>query len=461
MLIPILPRAQSVLRACLLFGILALFAAAPASTAKAGGVLYAAPQASGTGNCFSWSNACSLQLALFKAAAGDQIWVKQGVHYPATAGGVAISFDMKDGVAIYGGFAGDESALEQRDPALHTTILSGDIDQNDTNLDGNFIAETTADLIGANSFHVVTGFNLSDSAVLDGIVINAGKAAGGNTLDRGAGLYFYYSSPVLRNLLIIGNYATHAGGGLCNWFSPTRLENVTILSNQANYGGGIYNVTSQIKFFNGKILHNSSGTWGGGILNDTSQPQFVNVVVSGNTSFAGGGLMNYHSSHAVLTNVTFSGNSASKGGGMLNDYYSNPILTNVVMWGDQAPLKPEIFNTAVTGNVNIPNISHSLIQGSGGSGAGWDTSLGVDAGSNIDIDPLFLDANGADDIFGTLDDNLRVDWFASPVIDAGLDSAIPPEITGDLDGLARLVGVVDTGAYEVQKMLFLPLVTRE
>ena len=38
--------------------------------------------------------------------------------------------------------------------ATNVTILSGDIDNNDLNTDGNFIADTPADIQGTNSYHV-------------------------------------------------------------------------------------------------------------------------------------------------------------------------------------------------------------------------------------------------------------------------------------------------------------------
>ncbi|MEZ4638500.1 MAG: hypothetical protein R2856_26685 [Caldilineaceae bacterium] len=49
---------------------------------------------------------------------------------------------------MYGGRAGTESTCAERDWATNVTILSGDIDQNDINTDGNNIAETWADIQG-------------------------------------------------------------------------------------------------------------------------------------------------------------------------------------------------------------------------------------------------------------------------------------------------------------------------
>jgi len=100
-------------------------------------------------------------------------------------------------------------------------------------------------------------------------------------------------------------------------------------------------------------------------------------------------------------------------------------------------------------------IEHSLVQGSGGSGA-WDTDLGDDGGGNIDENPLFVDAIGMDNIAGTMDDDLRLQT-GSPAIDAGDNSLVPLGVTTDLDGNPRIVDgdgdtteTVDMGAYEFQ-----------
>jgi hypothetical protein len=86
-------------------------------------------------------------------------------------------------------------------------------------------------------------------------------------------------------------------------------------------------------------------------------------------------------------------------------------------------------------------VTYSCVQG-GLSGTG-----------NIDVDPLFVDPNGADGIIGTEDDNLRLS-AGSPCIDAGDNSVVDANST-DLDGNSRILdgdgdgeAIVDMGAYE-------------
>jgi hypothetical protein len=156
------------------------------------------------------------------------------------------------------------------------------------------------------------------------------------------------------------------------------------------------------------------------------------------------------------------------GGGMYNEL-SSPALTNCILWGDTPN---QIYNLSD----NSSTISYSDIQGSGGSGPGWDSNLGIDGGGNIDADPQFVDADGPDDVLGTPDDNLRLQ-LTSPAIDAG-DNTAPGlvGVTTDLGGHSRFVDVpsvpdtgvgpapiVDMGACEAQDVspAYLPLILKQ
>jgi len=75
--------------------------AMPASGQTRGVVRYV--KAGGTGNCSSWDLACDLQVALGVAVAGNEVWVAAGTYIPDHSDST-ISFNLKSGVAIYGGF---------------------------------------------------------------------------------------------------------------------------------------------------------------------------------------------------------------------------------------------------------------------------------------------------------------------------------------------------------------------
>jgi hypothetical protein len=83
------------------------------------------------------------------------IWVAAGEYKPGTL--ATDSFVIADRRELYGGFQGlvSETTLEDRNPAIHRTVLSGDIDDNDTT-DGHGIVQNYSDIVGTNSHHVVT-----------------------------------------------------------------------------------------------------------------------------------------------------------------------------------------------------------------------------------------------------------------------------------------------------------------
>ena len=87
----------------------------PVPFAQASGVIFVAPGGSGGQTGADWANAKDLQPALQTASSGTQIWVRQGTYSPTTAADRSATFQLVNGVALYGGFAGTETALSQRD----------------------------------------------------------------------------------------------------------------------------------------------------------------------------------------------------------------------------------------------------------------------------------------------------------------------------------------------------------
>ena len=173
--------------------IIFILSVTPGQAAHAAGVRYYA-KPGGTGDCSSWANACELQTALTGATSGDEIWVAAGTYKPTAGTDRTATFQLKDGVALYGGFAGTETARSQRDPAVNITTLSGDIGISDDNSD--------------NLYHVVTG---EDGATIDGFTITAGNANSGNCPGKdcyGGGMYNSTSSPAVTNVVFNGNSGT-------------------------------------------------------------------------------------------------------------------------------------------------------------------------------------------------------------------------------------------------------------
>ncbi|MBR4597245.1 MAG: hypothetical protein IKO42_02480, partial [Opitutales bacterium] len=181
-------------------------------TSFAGGRFYVTTSGSDSNDGKSWVKAFKdVQTAIDAAAAvatdesPSEVWIAKGTYKHGS------SLVMKNNVAIYGGFAGNETSLDAR-ASGNATILDGE------NLD----------------YHVIHNENteanpLTSSAKLDSVGITNGKY----------GIYnLNFSSPTIENCVINGNRWT----GICNYggSSPT----ITNCSINANVESGIINDTS-------------------------------------------------------------------------------------------------------------------------------------------------------------------------------------------------------------------------
>jgi hypothetical protein len=422
----------------------------------------------------SWTTAFTqVQQALDIAISGDEIWVASGVYTPGTY--ITESFRLVPGTALYGGFAGGETELAQRDWTANPTVLSGDIGGDDLT-DGNGVVTDTGNIVGHNSYHVVHAFGFgtpfTSTTVLDGFSITGGQADGGSPANDGGGLYCYGQgtecSPSLSNLTFSGNLADY-GGAIYNdgagGISSPSLEKVTFSGNSAVFNGGaIYNFgfigISSPSLVDVTFSGNSAGTTGGamynyGYSNGVSSPSLVDVTFSGNQADYGGAIANFGYSNGVsspsLLNVTLSGNQANNGGAIHNYGFSgasSPGLVNVILWNNTAAVSgKEMYNDNAT-----PVITTSLVQGGiAGAGIFNENSSVTDGGGNIGGVPLFeRNPDPGDGDWTTLADNDYGDLrlrSGSPAIDAGTNlPGLPPT---DLAGNPRIInGVVDMGAYE-------------
>jgi hypothetical protein len=375
---------------------------------------------------------------------------------------------------LYRGFVGNETSRDQRDWTTYVTILSGDLDQDDTNTDGNSIAETYTDIVGSNARNVVVGSGADDTTVLDGFIITAGNADGSGCPNSpaacGGGMYNDDGNPVLRNVIFTANAATSHGGGIFNRGSSTLID-VSFFNNSTDArGGGIYNVGDNSPQLINVTFYGNTANEGGGVYNRNSAAHIINVTFSGNSAVNGGGLYNYNYLYGTptLIQATFSNNVASGLGGGIYNLFGDSIVHNSIVWGNTPD---QIYDDSST-----PTVTYSLVQG----------ATVYPGTGNINSDPLLVDADGPDDTAGTTDDDLRLQG-ASPAIDAGDNSVLPADsldldsdgdttekIPVDLEGKARLVDdpvvadtgkgtapLVDMGAYEEQPgAIYLPLVLK-
>jgi len=227
----------------------------------------------GPGN--DWDHAYhSVQAAINAAVSGDEVWVAGATADQREANPSAGKYgriNLKNGVPVYGGFNGTETAKEARDWVVNQTIL----DANQTN-------------------SVVRAYYCT-LASIDGFTIRNGKYYTGNV---GGGVYCSYSTLTISNCVITGNTLASLGGGIYSYHSNLTVADSKIENNQLPNGGmgaGIYcSVSSSLTLVDSLIQGNScrlvSGSVSGaGVYCTNSSVSILGTKISRNT----GGVNNY------------------------------------------------------------------------------------------------------------------------------------------------------------------------
>ncbi|MEE8458731.1 MAG: choice-of-anchor Q domain-containing protein [Phycisphaerales bacterium] len=476
---------------------LGLVAMVVVSTTHAGTVLRVDDDASAAGDGSTWATAYRfLQDALiFASNPGNGVTiirVAQGTYVPdrdeANAGGTGdreTSFDLLDGVAIEGGYAGIGTPdPDARDIVGNETILSGDLLGDDgpdfTNND-------------ENSHHVVSAVLVDTTALLDGVTITAGNADGGlvgSPLRDGAGIWIVVGTPVIKTCTIRENRATFGGGmAVVNGGDPTLID-CSFAGNVAlDDGGGLHVDINSTSTLRGCLFtqNETSTDDGGGIYTDGAIELVSCDFVDNAANASGGGvrLSGLLETPSLIVNCRFSGNSANHFGGGLLIGFHVVSLVNSVFHDNTANGAAGI--SAGSGELvafNCTIVGNTALTTAGGLAAGFATSLqncilwantpdqiisdkifplttlfcniqdGWPGGSNTNVDPMFINEPIGD---------LRLQP-GSPCIDAGLCVPLPSDAADldsdgdfaetfpqDIDAADRIVSTaIDLGAYEYQ-----------
>lgn len=241
----------------------------------------------------AWATAFrSLQPALAAAHGGERIWVAQGTYRPTDGEDRAAAFVLRPDVALFGGFAGGETRLEQRDPSAHRTTLSGV-------------------LASGRCYHVVIG---ADRALLDGLEITGadGAAHGGGMLNLGV-------SPTLRGLTFDDNRAD-LGGALYNadGASPTVID-CRFSDNRAIEGGAVCCYHRAAGRWEGCAFDRNEADNGGAmVVRDGSDPQIAGASFTANRArWRGGAVLVEYGSSPAFQGCRFETNRVTQDGGAL------------------------------------------------------------------------------------------------------------------------------------------------
>lgn len=335
-----------------------------------------------TGDGSSWDNASGdLQKMIDELAESTpsqtgEVWVAAGTYTPQSQliSGTAYSasFRMRDGISVYGGFAGTESTKLER---VKKSAMPWDF-QNPTVLEAAYYSHD--DLAWTNnkwtltsdSRHVVWfapmsgGTAFANVTTLDGVTIQGGYAQGGTgqddfLTDRGAGVYMDGANAYLSNCIVRENYATGNGGGV--YLKNGRVQTSLIYNNNADADGGAVYVENR-GLVHRSMLTNNSALNGAGVYlyngaeassDDPDHPEYLilsTCVVSNNTVRGNGAV--YCDKGGVLMQNTITNNecvtatdatdvNASQTGGIYVDEYA--LVLNSVLWNNQ-----------MQGGTNIP-----------------------------------------------------------------------------------------------------------
>jgi len=377
----------------------------PAATPNPAGVFYVAPGGSDANDGSSWELAkASVQAAVNEARTGDSVWVAAGTYVgPVT---------LEKGVALYGGFAGTETQLEQRDWRAHVTVL--DADQQGPVVT---VWYCPSELARIDGFTIRNGRSSDDGGGIYCVgsyptIIN--NTITSNAADySGGGVAVVSSSPIITRNRVVGNAALEGGGIACRGFSELTLANNTITGNAASHNGGAVHVAGNtgvsVSIVGNVIADNNCYATGGGVY---ALGQWSSVSVVGNT---------------IVGNASATGNAGAVWHQGLGGSGSLELVNNVIC----------LNSTGVSsGEPHV--IGHNCAWGN--TGWNYDPAMTDPTGSegNISQDPCLTDPSGDDY-------HLRP---VSPCRDAG-DDAVVGAGWLDMDGQSRVFGPsVDIGADE-------------
>jgi predicted outer membrane repeat protein len=321
------------------------------STTALGRIIYVTTSGAGVQDGSSWTNAyAGVQAALAGAVSGDEIWVAAGTYHPAPppaaqGQGRQESFALRSGVALYGGFVGNESARTQRDWVANPTILSGDLLDNDGPDWTNRID---------NSIHVITATNVNDCTV-DGFTVRGGHADGPGfganpaSEDQGSGANIYFSTTHFENVIFERNWASNHGA--FNDHGDSVLVQCTFRNNFAQIlGAGLYmHTNSDTRAIVCTFTGNTTPEDGGGAYSRSQVGgRVTDSVFTANTANNGAGMYNSDGSISAISNCTFTSNLALLGGGGVYAHFASPTVTNC--------------------SFNLNRAAESINEGGGGGG---------------------------------------------------------------------------------------------
>lgn len=276
--------------------------------------------------------------------------------------------ELKERVSLYGGFAGTEANLGQRDRVANPTIID---------------PGRKARCVLASG----VGWTDRSAALIDGFTLRNGRGA----LDgQGGGIYAVDCAPTIRDCVITGNEAAYGGGASmyananaivvnCEFSDNTAdgkfygggavyirdsmpvFRDCRMVRNSSGYGGAVYSATSMLDM-TGCVLEDNSAKLGGAIYATATNSRFSRCAFRENACTENGGAIRNHGAMLVLEDCEFTSNEADRSAGMGGAVYqlgSHIGLDRCVLTGNVAAEGGAVYcgsgNTYIAASVFAAN----------------------------------------------------------------------------------------------------------
>jgi hypothetical protein len=352
----------------------------------------------------------SVQAAIDKASAGDQVWVSAGKYIERIT--------VKAAVELYGGFSGREGLLEERNWMKNETSLESGSSPivwfaagatNTSRLDGFTVQSGTSGGIECVSASPVIANNVIQKHQLFGIHCGNSFARITNNMVRengtlsapAKGIYCEGGKPVILDNFIVGNVGSIGAGIYCESSSAEITGNLILRNAATVEGGGIACVSSGARIRNNRIVGNLIAPVGGmtpvggaGVSSRANPaPAIENNLLLNNSaplssSASGGGLACRNGSSPSVVNNTFLRNRASTGGQIsIQQATGRPAMINNII----------AFGSSGISATSAPRLTNNCIFGNGTNQFnGFGSPIGSE--ENIEKDPMLLENSDFADV---------------------------------------------------------------
>lgn len=447
-------------------------------------IVYVRQDSAAEGDGTSWSRAFRTLSEALDTPGVREIWVAQGVYVPTSPSITNLAtFGMNCDVAIYGGFVGAETYREQRDPAAHPTILSGDLAGNDGQApwwyDDNAIklVSSVRGQVRLDGLTIRDGFSrdLNDGAVFSrgGSLTIDNCLVTENWAFQGSAVQARGTDVLVSDSLFLNNHAGSCEAGCSmSLASGTAVLVNSVFEQTPNPLCGGTRSAVELEVDGASLLgcrfvgHYASGNYSGAgtalTTTDSDNVAIVNCEFIGNRMRSPNGYGNVRGVAArlsgtghLISNCLFIGNRAENvetaSGSALYIDDPSPVVANCTFAHNSveadfpisagarfSSASSQLINCIFRGNragvrtdavAQIDYINGALITPVNCNIQNWNDGLpGI---NTFSANPRFIDPLGPDGVSGTGDEDYRL-AADSPCVDAGDTSRLPLDVL-DLD----------------------------